>query len=57
MSALGRRPPNLTVVLVGDDGPSRSYVSSKQKAAKNVGMTGEILEKPASITQVGMSHV
>ena len=57
MTARGCRRPNLTVVLVGSDGPSCIYVSSKQKAARNVGMTGEILERPATITQVGGCHV
>lgn len=50
--ARGSRPPNLTVVLVGDDPASHSYVSSKQKAAKSVGMAGEVLLKPDTISQV-----
>ena len=48
----GSRPPNLTVVLVGNDPASHSYVLSKQKTAKCVGMTGEVILKPDTITQV-----
>ena len=48
----GYRPPNLTVVLVGEDPPSQSYVNSKLQAAKKVGMKGEIIRKPDTITEV-----
>ena len=50
----GTRPPNLTVVLVGNDPASHSYVSSKQKTAKSVGMTGEVILKPGTISQVSL---
>ncbi len=48
----GFRPPNLTVVLVGADPPSQTYVNSKLQAAKKVGMKGEIIRKPDTITEV-----
>ncbi|WP_031548287.1 bifunctional methylenetetrahydrofolate dehydrogenase/methenyltetrahydrofolate cyclohydrolase FolD [Salinicoccus luteus] len=35
--------PNLTVVIVGNDGASLSYVRSKNKAAEKIGMTSEIV--------------
>ena len=35
--------PNLTVVIVGDDGASLSYVRSKNKAAEKIGMTSDIV--------------
>ncbi len=38
------RPPKIVVILVGDDAPSRAYVTMKAKACANVGMCGEILE-------------
>ena len=36
----GNRPPRLTVILVGDNPASKSYISNKFKAAK---YTGKVL--------------
>ncbi|TDM12376.1 bifunctional methylenetetrahydrofolate dehydrogenase/methenyltetrahydrofolate cyclohydrolase FolD [Macrococcus lamae] len=36
--------PNLTVVLVGNDGASLSYVTSKKKAAEAIGMSSDIIK-------------
>ena len=35
--------PNLTVVIVGNDGASLSYVRSKNKAAEKIGMASDIV--------------
>ena len=35
--------PNLTVVIVGNDGASLSYVRSKNKAAEKIGMESSIV--------------
>jgi methylenetetrahydrofolate dehydrogenase (NADP+)/methenyltetrahydrofolate cyclohydrolase len=35
--AAGHRPPHLTVVLVGDDPASRSYIKGKQRACARIG--------------------
>jgi methylenetetrahydrofolate dehydrogenase (NADP+)/methenyltetrahydrofolate cyclohydrolase len=35
--AAGHRPPQLTVVLVGDDPASRSYIKGKQRACERIG--------------------
>jgi methylenetetrahydrofolate dehydrogenase (NADP+)/methenyltetrahydrofolate cyclohydrolase len=43
--------PGLTVVLVGDDAASATYVGAKEKASKAAGMRGETLRLPASTTQ------
>ena len=48
----GLNPPNLTVVLVGNDPPSQTYVRNKLKAAVKVGMKGEIIREPETISQV-----
>ncbi|MEK7158613.1 MAG: bifunctional 5,10-methylenetetrahydrofolate dehydrogenase/5,10-methenyltetrahydrofolate cyclohydrolase [Patescibacteria group bacterium] len=42
--------PKLTVVLVGDDRASVTYVHKKGQLAKNVGIKFELLKLPASIT-------
>jgi methylenetetrahydrofolate dehydrogenase (NADP+) / methenyltetrahydrofolate cyclohydrolase len=41
---------NLTVVLVGDDPASATYVRSKERMASDIGMVGDIIRLPASIS-------
>ncbi|MEQ1694135.1 MAG: tetrahydrofolate dehydrogenase/cyclohydrolase catalytic domain-containing protein, partial [Gemmatimonas sp.] len=43
--------PGLTVVLVGDDGASATYVGAKEKASKAAGMVGTTVRLPASTSQ------
>ena len=43
--------PGLTVVLVGDDAASATYVGAKEKASREAGMAGTTLRMPASTTQ------
>jgi methylenetetrahydrofolate dehydrogenase (NADP+)/methenyltetrahydrofolate cyclohydrolase len=43
--------PGLTVVLVGDDGASATYVGAKEKASKAAGMNGATIRLPSSTTQ------
>ncbi|MGY0693033.1 bifunctional methylenetetrahydrofolate dehydrogenase/methenyltetrahydrofolate cyclohydrolase FolD [Virgibacillus sp. FSP13] len=43
--------PHLTVVLVGDDPASKSYVNGKKKASKETGISSEIIELPTSTTE------
>src|SRR5690625_4477262 len=40
--------PHLTVILVGDDPASRSYVNGKRKASSEIGISSEIIELPKS---------
>jgi 5,10-methylene-tetrahydrofolate dehydrogenase/methenyl tetrahydrofolate cyclohydrolase len=47
----GKKAPGLATVLVGDNTASRSYVSSKQKACKEVGINSFGFELPASASQ------
>jgi len=44
----GYRPPHLTVVLVGDDPASLSYIKGKQRACERVGFTSSEERLPAS---------
>lgn len=50
-SASGLRPPHLSVILVGDDPASASYVRGKQKAAAEVGISSDTLTHPATLTE------
>lgn len=43
--------PGLAVILVGDNQASRTYVNSKQKTARELGMHNVLVEFPASITE------
>ena len=49
--AAGRRAPHLSVVLVGDDPASHTYVRNKGAAAVEVGMTSDTIRMPATATQ------
>ncbi|XP_077864898.1 bifunctional methylenetetrahydrofolate dehydrogenase/cyclohydrolase, mitochondrial-like [Saccoglossus kowalevskii] len=47
----GNRPPHLSVVLVGDDPASASYVRSKTRAARQAGISAETIRLPSTISQ------
>ena len=51
LRALGSPAVCLATVLVGDDGPSRRYVASKQKLAAEVGMQSRHVGLPADASQ------
>ena len=46
----GLRPPHLVAVLVGDDGPSRTYVRSKIKACELVGFKSSLIKFENDVT-------
>lgn len=43
--------PGLRVILVGDDPASQAYVRNKERASAEVGIEGQTLRYPASITE------
>lgn len=43
--------PHLTVVLVGNNPASRSYVNGKKRASEEVGISSEIVELPDTVTE------
>ena len=43
--------PGLTVILVGEDAPSKIYVKNKEKSAVEVGLKSEVIRYPADIEQ------
>lgn len=49
--AAGHRQPHLSVILVGDNPASASYVRGKRKAAREVGIGSETIRFEASISQ------
>lgn len=53
----GNRPPFLSVVLVGDDPASASYVRGKEKASGEVGIGSETRTFPATISEAELLGV
>ena len=47
----GKPAPHLAAVIVGEDGASQTYVSSKEKACHSVGMTSSVYRLPAKTTE------
>ena len=47
----GHRPPHLAAVLVGDDGASLTYVTSKVKSCEEVGFRSTLIQRDASVTE------
>ncbi|MEC5422293.1 bifunctional methylenetetrahydrofolate dehydrogenase/methenyltetrahydrofolate cyclohydrolase FolD [Virgibacillus sp. C22-A2] len=43
--------PHLTVILVGDNPASKSYVNGKKKASEETGIVSDIIELPVSTTE------
>ena len=43
--------PGLTVILVGEDAPSKIYVRNKEKSAIEVGINSEVIKYPASLEE------
>ena len=43
--------PGLTVVLVGEDPPSKIYGKNKEKFAKEVGMNSEVIRYPEKVEE------
>jgi methylenetetrahydrofolate dehydrogenase (NADP+)/methenyltetrahydrofolate cyclohydrolase len=49
--------PGLTVVIVGEDPASQSYVKSKEKASIEAGMKGETIKLPADTSQADLEAI
>lgn len=47
----GKRPPHMVAVIVGNDGASETYVASKEKNCKSVGMTSSVYRLEENISE------
>lgn len=47
----GQAAPHLAAVIVGDDGASKTYVASKEKACHSVGFTSSVYRLPEAATE------
>jgi len=43
--------PGLTVILIGEDPPSKIYVKNKEKSAKEVGINSEVIRYPEAVEE------
>src|SRR5699024_5577725 len=43
--------PHLTVIIIGDDPASHSYVNGKEKASRSIGMSSEIIRMKSTTTE------
>ena len=47
----GETPPHLAAILVGEDGPSRTYVNAKVKACEKIGFKSTLHKLNADVSQ------
>ena len=47
--------PGLTVILVGEDAPSKIYVKNKEKFAKEIGINSEVIRYHSAATFLSCS--
>ncbi len=45
------RKPGLSVILVGENPASETYVATKRRAAQNVGIRSEVIRMPVTVTE------
>lgn len=57
MTECGMRPPHLAAVLVGHDGASLTYVSSKVKSCEEVGFKSTLIRREASLTEAELLSI
>ena len=50
----GKKIPHLAAILVGDDGPSQTYVNSKIKACEKVGFQSSLFKFESSISETSL---
>jgi methylenetetrahydrofolate dehydrogenase (NADP+)/methenyltetrahydrofolate cyclohydrolase len=53
----GRKAPHLAAVLVGNEGASETYVSSKVKACAQVGISSTLIRKEVTVTQEELLNI
>ncbi|MFO7674248.1 MAG: tetrahydrofolate dehydrogenase/cyclohydrolase catalytic domain-containing protein [Lutibacter sp.] len=56
LKAQGKKTPHLAAILVGTDGASMTYVSSKVKACHAVGFNSTLIELPRETTEATLLH-
>ena len=49
--------PQLTMILVGDNPASLSYIKKKQESCQKVGLSTEVINLPTDTTQAQLSSV
>lgn len=52
MKSRGERPPHLAAVLVGENGASITYVTSKVKSCEQIGFESTLIRLPESVSEI-----
>ena len=52
----GLKRPHLAAILVGEDGPSQTYVNAKVKACERIGFESTLIKLDASIDEASLLH-
>ena len=47
----GKKVPHLAAILVGEDGPSKTYVNAKVKACKRVGFKSTLIQLNSNVSE------
>ena len=51
LKSIYKAVPGLTVILVGEDPPSKIYVKNKEKFAKEIGMNSDVIRYPENVEE------
>jgi methylenetetrahydrofolate dehydrogenase (NADP+)/methenyltetrahydrofolate cyclohydrolase len=51
-----RRAPHLAAIIIGNDPASETYISAKEKACKEVGITSSIVRLNADVSEADLLH-
>ncbi len=52
-----QRPPSLSIILIGDNPSSLTYVNNKLKKCKEIGIQGNLIKKPKNIDEQSVSGI
>ena len=47
----GKKAPHLAAILVGEDGPSKTYVNAKVKACERVGFKSTLIQLNSNVSE------
>src|SRR5690606_25737855 len=53
----GKRPPHLAAIIVGNFGPSKTYVNAKLKDCEQIGLGSSLIQLPNTVTEMELISV
>ena len=52
-----QRPPSLSIILIGENPSSLTYVNNKLKKCEEIGVKGNLIKKPNNVDEQGISDI